>query len=91
MKMPEGDRRKYEKYLSNLASELDVMETAREEGRAEERKKTERERVRAEQEKQRAEQEKQRAEEEKRKERNLYGLSFNPKNLLLRKLQICLA
>ncbi|MCB1156123.1 MAG: PD-(D/E)XK nuclease family transposase [Leptospiraceae bacterium] len=67
MKMPEGDRRKYEKYLSNLASELDVMETAREEGRAEERKKTERERVRAEQEKQRAEQEKQRAEEEKKK------------------------
>jgi len=67
MKMSMDERKRYEKYLENLAYEKDVVETAREDGRKEERKLTEKERLRAELEKQRAEQEKQRAEQEKQR------------------------
>ncbi|MCP5501416.1 MAG: Rpn family recombination-promoting nuclease/putative transposase [Leptospiraceae bacterium] len=58
MKMDTESRRKYEKYLESIAYEKDVVETAKEDGRNEERKNTEREKQRAEQEKKRAEQEK---------------------------------
>jgi predicted transposase/invertase (TIGR01784 family) len=67
MKMGKEERKRYEKYLENLAYEKDVVETAKEDGRKEERKLTEKERLRAEQEKQRAEQEKQRAELERQR------------------------
>ena len=74
MNMSEEERRKYEKYLENVASEKDVMETAREEGMEKERKNTEKEKRRAEKaekekekEKQRAEKEKTRAEKEKQR------------------------
>ncbi|MCB1192728.1 MAG: Rpn family recombination-promoting nuclease/putative transposase [Leptospiraceae bacterium] len=52
MNMSEEERRKYDKYLVNVASEEDMVETARQEGeekgREEERKNTEREKERAE-------------------------------------------
>jgi predicted transposase/invertase (TIGR01784 family) len=81
LKMSKEERKQYEKYLENLAYEKDVVETAKEDGRKEERKLTEKERLlreqaemereqerqRAEQERQRAEQERQRAEQERQR------------------------
>jgi predicted transposase/invertase (TIGR01784 family) len=81
MKMGKEERKRYEKYLENLAYEKDVVETAKEDGRKEERKLTELERNRAQKAEERAEQaekemeqavkdrerERQRAEQEKQK------------------------
>ncbi len=74
LNMSEEERRKYDKYLVNVASEEDMVETARqegrEEGREEERQNTEKERERAEEaekEKEKAEKEKEKAEKEKEK------------------------
>jgi DNA-nicking Smr family endonuclease len=70
MNMSAEDRRKYDKFLVNLAAEEDVVETARQEGRKAERKNTEKEKRRADKEKERAdkaEKEKEKAEKEKEK------------------------
>lgn len=73
MNMSEEERRRYDRYLVNVASEEDMVETARQEGlekgREEERLNTEKEKERAEKEKERAEKaerEKEKAEREKK-------------------------
>lgn len=70
MNMSAEDRRKYDKFLVNLAAEEDVVETARQEGRKAERKNTEKEKRRADKAEKDKEKEKERADKaEKEKEK----------------------